>query len=795
MAARRGDWADREMGFDEAEMRRKLSDVADWLRDQADRPRPHLRAVTPDFEPLYRRNDDYRAPNDYRDDTRAPRDYRDEPRPREGHILDELIQRRIAAQNEREQNDARMRAVMDRFSAPLPRTAPLRSAVAEIVERQRHLDSSTRAYEPPSYQPQRDPLPARDPVAAMEAAFERLAARLEQRLAPQPAPAPAPEPAPVQEAVPASAPAPADPVIDMEAALERLAVQFEERTGQTFLAIDATLQEVRRLTQQAQAPVQAVETAATQAATQVVHSHLQMLAKATHERIDTVARDLADLRTDANDAEKRMRDVMDTVRQTLEHIAHRLPHANLQPAGLAATAAPQPQAPQQQSLSARARAAAKRALEEATKSEEPLDLINRDPAAGPERRRFIAAARRSVLPEEPCVEPKVKYKAPQPALPAPAQPRAASAAARLRISAADLTETQPARPRFKRLVLGSAAAAALLLGIYAGSSSLLSGMFGDTETAQTAPQAASSEIAEVTAPETDALPPPVVAKAPQLFAPAQSVGPSVDAFAPSEPEFTGTVQGPALATETSAPAMDAPAPMPAARPATNLALPIEIGGEKLRNAASAGNADAQYEVGVRFAEGRGVPKDLQKAALWLERAAKQGLPPAQYRYGRLAEKGEGMDKDVATARRYYEQAATAGNVQAMHNLGVLYADGGFGQPDLAAAMNWFRKAADYGVKDSQYNLGIFYARGISVPKDPVQSYLWFALAAAQGDTDAASKRDQVGGKLDAGKLSSAKADVAAWKPKAAPIEANMVSPPGGGWDTAATGRASTKTRL
>lgn len=748
MAAHRSYWADCDMGFDEAEMRRKLSEVADWLREQADdHPRPYLRAVTPDFEP-------------------AP------PPRREQHILDELVQRRLAAQLQREDAEARMRSVLDRFdSPPVPRAAPLRTAVAEIVERQRHLDSA-RTYEPPSYQP------PRDPIAAMEAAFERMATQFEQRLQnvaqQQPAhppvqPAAQPvQPDALQRVQLASPPVErGDPVMAMESSLERLAVQFEQRTGQSFQAIDVTLQQMRDLMQQVQAPAQAAEAAAAQ----VVHSHLQLMAKATHERIDTVARDLADLRSDATEAERRMRDVMDTVRQTLEHIAVRLPNAGIPPMAPAA----------EPNLSARARAAAKLAIEESAENE-PLELINRDSATG-ERRRFIAAARRSVLPEERRPEPKAKYKAP-PAIPAPVS----GTAQRLRITATDLVEPQPARSQVKRLVLSGAAAAALLLGIFAGSSTLLNGMFGETQTAQTSTEAAHTEMASPESVSADTLPPPVVAKVPQLFAPKEAIGPSIDAFAPSEPVFTGSVadQGPALATESGS-AMDGP--MPAPRP--NVALPAEIGGETLRSQASAGNSNAQYEVGVRFAEGRGVPRDPQKAALWLERAARQGLPPAQYRYGRLAEKGEGMTKDVAIARRHYEQAATAGNVQAMHNLGVLYADGAFGKADLPAALDWFRKAAEHGVKDSQYNLGIFYARGIAVQKDPAQSFIWFSLAAAQGDTDAAAKRDQIGGKLDAAKLNDAKADVAAWTAKVAPIEANMVTPPTTGWD-APTGRASSQ---
>ena len=131
----------------------------------------------------------------------------------------------------------------------------------------------------------------------------------------------------------------------------------------------------------------------------------------------------------------------------------------------------------------------------------------------------------------------------------------------------------------------------------------------------------------------------------------------------------------------------------------------------------AGDAAAAYEVGVRFAEGRGVPVNLEEAAHWFERAASKGLAPAQFRYASLLEKGQGVKKDLAQARRLYLAAAAKGNGKAMHNLAVLYAEGIDGKPDYATAAQWFRKAAERGIADSQYNLGVLCARGLGIDKN------------------------------------------------------------------------------
>jgi localization factor PodJL len=214
----------------------------------------------------------------------------------------------------------------------------------------------------------------------------------------------------------------------------------------------------------------------------------------------------------------------------------------------------------------------------------------------------------------------------------------------------------------------------------------------------------------------------------------------------------------------------APAPAPAAA-ANDDELPASIGDSALRAAALSGDPAAAYEIATRFAEGRGVPKDSAAAARWLERAAKQGLVPAQFRLGGLYEKGIGVKKDLDRARELYLAAAQKGNAKAMHNLAVLYAEGVDGAPDYTSAAEWFRRGADHGVSDSQYNLGILYGRGIGVNQDYAESYKWFALAADQGDHDAASKRDEVAGHLDAKALAAARTAVKNFKPEPQPDDA------------------------
>ncbi|MBR0714156.1 tetratricopeptide repeat protein [Bradyrhizobium liaoningense] len=220
-------------------------------------------------------------------------------------------------------------------------------------------------------------------------------------------------------------------------------------------------------------------------------------------------------------------------------------------------------------------------------------------------------------------------------------------------------------------------------------------------------------------------------------------------------------------------------------------LPDGIGGPVLRAAAMKGDATAAYEIGVRFAEGKGIAANYDEAAKWYDRAAQAGVVPATFRLGTLYEKGLGVKKDADIARRYYTQAAERGNAKAMHNLAVLDADGGGRGANYKSAAQWFRKAADRGVADSQFNLGILYARGIGVEQNLAESYKWFSLAAAQGDSDASGKRDDVAKRLDPQSLAAAKLAIQTFSAEPQPDDAVNVAAPAGGWDSAPA-QASTR---
>ncbi|QFU15555.1 SEL1-like repeat protein [Microvirga thermotolerans] len=210
-------------------------------------------------------------------------------------------------------------------------------------------------------------------------------------------------------------------------------------------------------------------------------------------------------------------------------------------------------------------------------------------------------------------------------------------------------------------------------------------------------------------------------------------------------------------------------------PGTLGALPAETPAD-LRQAALSGDAAAVYEIALKAAEGRGLPRDPALAFRLFERAAQAGLAPAQERLAALYDKGIGTQRDAKLAVAWYERAARGGNLRSMHNLATLLAAGALGRADYAAALRWYREAAEAGIRDSQFNLGVLHASGAGTRKDPAQAFRWFALAAAQGDAEAARKRDEVAARLSPEELAAARAAVEAWRPRPSDPLANDVPP-------------------
>lgn len=167
-------------------------------------------------------------------------------------------------------------------------------------------------------------------------------------------------------------------------------------------------------------------------------------------------------------------------------------------------------------------------------------------------------------------------------------------------------------------------------------------------------------------------------------------------FNPLKPLMLLTTVG-ALVALTAWLALEPPPHYSSAQPPASLPL----------NRAEQGDAEAQLQLGMRYAEGDGVIQNDKEAVRWFALAAQQGLAEAQYQYGLALLSGRGVVQDYQ------------------------------------AAFNWIEKPAQRGYARAQYSLGELYRFGTGTAIDKARAYLWFNLAAAQGVEAAARARDSI----------------------------------------------------
>jgi TPR repeat protein len=145
--------------------------------------------------------------------------------------------------------------------------------------------------------------------------------------------------------------------------------------------------------------------------------------------------------------------------------------------------------------------------------------------------------------------------------------------------------------------------------------------------------------------------------------------------------------------------------------------------------------------------------------------AEQGDTLAQYNLGVLYRKGRGVPQDDVQARQWYAKAAAQGQAKAQFNLGTLYFNGEGVRKDYQQALRWFRLAADQGEALAQTKIAIMYDDGQGVPHDIVQAYKWYSLAATNGDKPAPQLRDLLAKQMTPAQITEAQKLAREWKPK------------------------------
>ena len=94
--------------------------------------------------------------------------------------------------------------------------------------------------------------------------------------------------------------------------------------------------------------------------------------------------------------------------------------------------------------------------------------------------------------------------------------------------------------------------------------------------------------------------------------------------------------------------------------------------------------------------GRRTNQISKSSGLWYRLAADQGHAVAQFNLGVIYANGRGVPQDDAEAAQWYHRSAEQGNATAQNNLGVMYATGAGVLKNSVLAHMWFNIAGANG---------------------------------------------------------------------------------------------------
>lgn len=140
-----------------------------------------------------------------------------------------------------------------------------------------------------------------------------------------------------------------------------------------------------------------------------------------------------------------------------------------------------------------------------------------------------------------------------------------------------------------------------------------------------------------------------------------------------------------------------------------------------------GLREAQYEVGLMYANGSGVARDIGQALSWIEQAAEKGLASAQYLLATRYASGSDVELDTQKALFWFQKAADQGHAKALYRLGRLYES-----PHLELAKSCLLRAAEMGLAEAQFALASNYFEAKGLESDQHKGMFWLHKAAEQG---------------------------------------------------------------
>lgn len=169
-------------------------------------------------------------------------------------------------------------------------------------------------------------------------------------------------------------------------------------------------------------------------------------------------------------------------------------------------------------------------------------------------------------------------------------------------------------------------------------------------------------------------------------------------------------------------------------------------------AAEAGYAPAQYQLAEIYFTSEDTPANRQLAFKWYQHAAQNNYlnpmrPHAQLALAEIYDQGRGTPRDSNKALIFYKLAAVSGHPDAQNALAIYFYAGEIVAKDLALARRLFSVSAEQQQPDAMYNLALMLQKGEGGEVDLVKAYVWLNCAAKLGHSKAPIAATKLDAKL------------------------------------------------
>ena len=120
---------------------------------------------------------------------------------------------------------------------------------------------------------------------------------------------------------------------------------------------------------------------------------------------------------------------------------------------------------------------------------------------------------------------------------------------------------------------------------------------------------------------------------------------------------------------------------------------------------------------------------------------------SDYERGLAYSYGDGVPQNHENAFKLFESAANLGHASAQYQIALAYTNGHGVTRNPSAAFEWYEKAARQGLTIAQRSLGNAYLNGEGVTPNKALAYAWYSILADQGNVMDIHRRDSIKNQL------------------------------------------------